>query len=92
MLLSAFGGGSLQGGSDSDDADVNKIQEAIDRIVRFFKMIKNFIRNKICCCLFRKKNKKIVDTFTSVTVNSISGTNLIKNANEEISMQGFLIK
>ena len=80
LLLSAFGGGSLQG-SDSEDADANKILEAINRIVRFVAWIKKIFRTKICCCLYRKKKKK-------QTINSMSDTQLLNNTHEELSMQG----
>jgi hypothetical protein len=79
LLLSAFGGGSLQGSSDSDDADTNKILIAIDRIARFIAWIKKLIREKICCCLYRKKKKKL------------DGIEL-QNGHEELFIQGKLFK
>jgi hypothetical protein len=78
--LSAFGGGSLQG-SDQEDADVNKIQEAIDRIARFIRFIKRTIRNKLCCCLIRKKKIKKINE-----CKPINGVNLLENKNEGISI------
>ena len=80
MLLSAFGGGSLQGSSDSEDADNNKILIAVDRITRFIAWVKKTIREKICCCLYKKKRK-----------NNLGSIELM-NGHEELSMQGKLFR
>lgn len=79
LLLSSFGADSLKG-ADTEDAEVNKIAIAIDRIKRFIKFVKREIRKKICCCLIKKK-KKIRHT-DSVSKSSRTSLNVVKAKSE----------
>jgi Sodium ion transport-associated len=81
LLLSSFSSDQLQG-ADSDDADVNKIQEAINRIARFISFIKGFIRRKICFCCKRKKEKKPLGDTNATSKTSVGGNSLLKAAND----------
>ena len=52
--MSEFNGESLQSEIDADDADTQKMQEAIEKIKNF---LSSFIKKKLCICLTVKKMK-----------------------------------
>lgn len=58
LLLSSFGAESLQTSHDEASAELNKLQEAVDRISRFLL----FIKSHLLVCLYVRLRKTAVGT------------------------------
>lgn len=94
LLLSSFGASNLS--SPQADAETNKLAEAFHRISRFFRWLKNFIKDKICL-LYKaikcsKKRQKKTEPETNADSTSLASSRRSRRSNKNGSQHSDSMK